>query len=86
MTDAERFESLKKKVDGIKVEKRATEEQVKRLSDELEQCKKDIKEAYGVEITDFAQAIETMKKERDAKLTELERLVSEAEEKMGGTR
>ena len=31
MTDAERFESLKKKVDGIKVEKRATEEQVKRL-------------------------------------------------------
>ena len=39
---------------------------------------------YGVEIKDFASAIETMKKERDAKLNELERLVSEAEEKIGG--
>lgn len=86
MTDAERFESLKKKVDSIKVKKLASEAEVKRLSEELEKCKQEIKEVYGVEINDFATAIETMKKERDAKLAELERLVSEAEDKIGGAR
>lgn len=86
MTDAERFESLKKKVDSIKVKKLAAESEAKRLSDELEKCKSEIKDTYGVEIKDFATAIETMKKERDAKLNELERLVSEAEDKMGGAR
>ena len=86
MTDSEKFETLKKKVDSIKVKKLAAESEAKRLSDELEKCKAEIKESYGVEITDFANAIETMKKERDAKLTELERLVSEAEEKIGGAR
>ena len=84
MTDSEKFESLKKKVDSIKVKKLASETEVKRLSEELEKCKREIKEVYGVEIKDFASAIETMKKERDAKLNELERLVSEAEEKIGG--
>ena len=84
MTDSERFESLKKKVDSIKVKKMASETEAKRLSDELEKCKQEIKDTYGVEIKDFATAIETMKKERDAKLNELERLVMEAEEKIGG--
>ena len=84
MTDSEKFESLKKKVDSIKVKKLAIEAEVKRLSEELEKCKQEIKDVYGVEIKDFASAIETMKKERDAKLNELERLVSEAEEKIGG--
>ena len=86
MTDAEKFESLKKKVDAIKVKKLASEAEVKRLSDELEKCKKEIKDVYGVEINDFAAAIETMKRERDSKLTELERMVSEAEEKIGGAK
>ncbi len=86
MTDAERFESLKKKVDSIKVKKLASEAEVKRLSEELDKCKQEIKDVYGVEIKDFATAIETMKKERDSKLAELERLVTEAEEKMGGAR
>lgn len=86
MTDSERFETLKKKVDAIKVKRLAAEAEAKRLSDELEKCKAEIKDLYGVDIKDFATAIETMKKERDAKLNELERLVSEAEEKMGGAR
>jgi len=86
MTDAEKFESLKKKVDSIKVKKLASETEAKRLSDELERCKQEIKDVYGVEIKDFATAIETMKKERDSKLAELERLVSEAEEKIGGAK
>ena len=84
MTDSEKFESLKKKADSIKVQKLASEAEAKRLSEELEKCKQEIKDVYGVEIKDFASAIETMKKERDAKLNELERLVSEAEEKIGG--
>ena len=86
MTDSEKFESLKQKVDSIKVKRLAAEAEAKRLSEELEKSKKEIKDTYGVEITDFAQAIETMKKERDAKLTELEKLVAEAEEKIGGAR
>ena len=86
MTDSEKFESLKQRVDSIKVKRLAAEAEAKRLSDELEKSKKEIKDTYGVEITDFAQAIETMKKERDAKLTELEKLVAEAEEKIGGAR
>ena len=84
MTDSEKFESLKKKVDSIKVKKLASEAEAKRLSEELEKCKQEIKDVYGVEIKDFASAIETMKKESDAKLNERERLVSEAEEKIGG--
>lgn len=86
MTDSEKFESLKQRVDSIKVKRLAAEAEAKRLSEELEKSKKEIKDTYGVEITDFAQAIETMKKERDAKLTELEKLVAEAEEKIGGAR
>lgn len=84
MTDSEKFEMLKRKVDSIKVKRMAAEAEAKRLSDELERCKSEIKDTYGVEIEDFAKAIEVMKGERKSKLEELERLVSEAEEKIGG--
>ena len=84
MTDSEKFEQLKKKADSIKVKRLAAEAEVKRLSDELEKSKQEIKETYNVEITDFASAIETMKKERDSKLQELETLVTEAERKING--
>ena len=86
MTDSEKFEQLKKKVDSLKVRKMAAEAEVKRLSDELDRRKAEIKEVYGVEITDFANAIEVMKGERKQKMDELERLVREAEEKIGGER
>ena len=84
MTDSEKFEMLKRKVDSIKVKRMAAESEAKRLADELERCKSEIKDTYGVEIEDFAKAIEVMKGERKSKLEELERLVSEAEEKIGG--
>ena len=86
MTDSERFEALKKKVDSIKVKKLAAESEAKRLSEELEKCKAEIRESYGVEIADFAKAIETMKGERDAKLAELEGLVADAESRIGGAK
>ena len=86
MTDSEKFELLKKKVDSIKVSKLASEAETKRLSEELDKCKQEIKDTYGVEINDFAAAIETMKKERDSKLAELERLVDDAEKKIGEAR
>ena len=86
MTDSEKFEALKKRVESLRVKKMAAEAEAKRLADELEKCKNEIKKTYGVEITDFAKAIETMKKETEARLLELERLVEEAEEKIGGAR
>ena len=81
-TDAEKFERMKKRVDDIRVKKMAAESEAKRLSEELEECKKKIKSTYGVEIEDFAKAIETLKIERDKKMQELERLLSEAEQKL----
>lgn len=84
MTDLERFEFLKKKVDTIKVKKLAAESESQRLSQELEEKKKEIRSVYGVEITDFSKAIEDMKSEIGKKLDSLEAMVSEAEEKIGG--
>ena len=84
MTDSDRFEQLKMRVDAVRVKKMAAEAEAQRLSGELEEAKKAIKDAYGVEITDFAEAIETMRKEYQTALAELEEAVSEAERKIGG--
>lgn len=83
MNNNEKFETLKKKINDLKIRKLASESEAKRLSDELEKSKAEIKQVYGVEIEDFANAIETMKIEYDNKLNELEQLVSKAEEKIG---
>lgn len=82
MNDKEKFEQLKKKIDNLNVRKLAAESEAKRLEEELEKSKQDIKDAYNVEIGDFANAIEVMKKEYQEKLIELEELVKEAESKM----
>ena len=83
MNNNERFEKLKKKIDELNLRKLASESEAKRLQEELEKNKIEIKEVYGVEINDFANAIETMKQEYENKLNELEGLVSQAEEKIG---
>ena len=80
--EIEKFERLKKRAADLQVKRLAAEAEVKRLSDELEKCKADIKSAYSVEIEDFAKAIETMKSERDRKMGELEKMISDAEEKL----
>ena len=85
MTDLEKFEALKKRVDSVKVKKLAAESESQRLSQELEEKKSEIRRIYGVEIEDFAKAIEEMKSEISRKLEDLNRMVSEAEEKIGGT-
>jgi len=82
MTDSERFEQLKNRIDGLRVKKLAAEKEARRLEEELEDAKRSIRETYGVEITDFAAAIETMRSEYRASLAELEDAVSEAERKM----
>lgn len=82
MTDVEKFEGLKKKIDNLNVKKMAAESEYKRLEEELNKSKSEIKEVYGVEIEDFSNAIEVMKNEYQSKLKELEILVSEAETKM----
>lgn len=83
MNNNEKFQQLKKKIDALNVRKLASESQAKRLEEELEKSKSQIKKVYGVEINDFAKAIETMKKEYESKIFELENMVAEAETKIG---
>ena len=61
----------------------ASESEYNRLNEELNNIKKDIKDVYGVEIEEFASAINIMKEKYTSTLNELEILVSEAEEKIG---
>lgn len=82
MTEIQKFDNLKKKIDNLTVKKIAAESEYKRLEEELENSKKEIKEIYDVDIKDFAQAIITMKEEYTKTLNELQILVFEAEEKM----
>lgn len=82
MTDSQKFEEMQKKINDLNVRKLASESELKKVSEELEECKKKIKDVYGVEINDFASAIETMKQEYDSKMNELNELVTEAENKI----
>ena len=43
MSDVEKFEELKKRVDSLKVKKLAAENEKKRLSDELDKIKNEIR-------------------------------------------
>jgi hypothetical protein len=83
MTEIEKFENLKKKIDNLNIKKMASESEYNRLNEELNNIKKDIKDVYGVEIEEFANAINIMKEKYTSTLNELEILVSEAEEKIG---
>lgn len=82
MTDIEKFENLKKKIDALNIKKMAAQSEHKRLEEELEKIKSEIKGVYHVEIEDFAKAIEIMKNEYESTLKQLESLVTEAESKM----
>lgn len=83
MNNNEKFQQLKKKIDNLNVRKLASESQAKRLEQELQKSKLEIKQIYGVQINDFAKAIETMKKQYESNLMELEKMVLEAEMKIG---
>lgn len=83
MNNNEKFQQLKKKIDNLNVRKLASESQAKRLEQELQKSKLEIKQIYGVQINDFAKAIETMKKQYESNLMELEKMVLEAEIKIG---
>jgi phage host-nuclease inhibitor protein Gam len=74
---------VEKRNGDLNVKKMASESETKRLEEELNECKKEIKEVYGVEIEDFAEAIEEMKKQYSLKINELKELVLEAEQKIG---
>lgn len=82
MTDTEKFEDLKRRVDQLRVRKMAAEAESKRLSAELDRCRAEIREKYGVEAEDFARAIEVMRKEYEEKSARLLSLVEEAEERL----
>lgn len=83
MNDIESLENAKKAIDELKIKNIAHINEKKRLEEELDKIKKEIKEIYDVEIEDFNSAIETMKKEQEILLNKLNNLIKEATEKLG---
>ena len=51
------FEQLKTEVEEVKVKKLAWEREKQRLETEFEELKKKIKDDYGVELSEFGNAI-----------------------------
>lgn len=83
MNEIETLENAKKRVDELKIKNIANANEKKRLEDELDKIKEEIKRVYGVEIEDFNSAIEVMEKEQDVLMNKLKFLIQEATEKIG---
>ena len=83
MNEIETLENAKKRVDELKIKNIANANEKKRLEDELDKIKEEIKRVYGVEIEDFNSAIEVMEKEQDVLMNKLKSLIQEATEKIG---
>lgn len=83
MSEIEKLENAKKKIDELKIKNIANANEKKRLEDELSKIKEDIKNNYGVEIEDFQSAIEVMEKEQNTLMENLNALIASASEKLG---
>lgn len=83
MSEIEKLENAKKKIDELKIKNIANANEKKRLEDELSKIKEDIKNNYGVEIEDFQSAIEVMEKEQNTLMENLNTLIASASEKLG---
>ena len=83
MNEIETLENAKKRVDELKIKNIANANEKKRLEDELDKIKEEIKREYGVEIEDFNSAIEVMEKEQGVLMNKLKSLIQEATEKIG---
>ena len=83
MTDIESLDDLNKRIESLKVRKMASENENERLIKELENCKKEVKEKYGVEIDGFSNAINLVKDNYIKKMEKLSLLLDEAEKKIG---
>jgi len=81
MSDVEQLDSLNKKIEALKVCKATCEKENEKLTKELELCKKEIREKYGVEIEDFSNAINITKDNYIKKIKTLTELIQEAEDK-----
>lgn len=77
------IQNLENRISNIKLKNMASENEIKRLDEALENKKKEIKEIYGVEITDFSKAIDILKKELSVKMKELQDLIEKSEQKIG---
>lgn len=80
--EVEKLSDLNKRIEALKVRKMASEKEKERLEEELNTCKLEVKEKYGVEIEDFNDAINVAKDNYIKKINELNKLVSEAESKI----
>ena len=77
------IQNLENRISNIKLKNIASENEIKRLDEALENKKKEIKDIYGVEITDFSKAIDILKMELSAKMKELQDLIEKSEQKIG---
>ena len=63
MSEIDELQSFENRINEIKLKNIASENEIKRLTDELEKKKQEIKDIYQVEIEDFSNAIAVMKEE-----------------------
>lgn len=83
MSEIDELQSFESRINEIKLKNIASENEIKRLTDELEKKKQEIKETYNVEIEDFSNAIEIMKEEYNNKANALSKSISDAEQQLG---
>lgn len=79
----EEFDSIKKKIEDIKVRRLSDIREKERLEKEFEELKEEIGKTYGVEIQDFEKAIEDLKKELEINIELLKNKIKECQSKMG---
>jgi len=83
MSEIDELQSFESRINEIKLKNIASENEIKRLTDELEKKKQEIKDTYQVEIEDFSNAIAVMKEEYRNKADALSKLISDAEQQLG---
>ena len=83
MSEIDELQSFENRINEIKLKNIASENEIKRLTDELEKKKQEIKDIYQVEIEDFSNAIAVMKEEYRNKADALSKSISDAEQQLG---
>lgn len=77
--DAVRLEKAKKKINDLKIEKATLQNENKRLTEDLEDKTKQIKEKFGLEVNQFEETLPIVGKE----ITQLRMSIEKALEEIG---
>lgn len=79
------FDGLKSTIDEFKIQRKSDEREINTLEETFEALKKEIKDTYGVEITDFESAINTLKGQLQKDVEELKKKIENCKTKLGVT-